>query len=321
MGKYYIALDGGGTKLQGVLFDEDGRKISTALAGGINGNVHSAKSVQEHVEACIRDLFRNADREIPKIEAVYRSWGTEFSNEIQKYCPCGSEIQVGEGCLGALSCGITDGVCTLSGTGSDIFYVKSAQELDAIGGWGYLLGDDGSGVWIGIQAVRSMMRYLEKIEEGSYLHRLIEEEYKPGSPSEMAMTIYSAVSPPYKLGTFCKVVNRAAQAGDPTAGLILAQAGILLAESTRQMVEKHNLKGTIHVCTTGGVFQHCDIMRDAFDRRISERIPSALLHHAKFEPVVGCVIYHMVARSGSLESGALEFLKSEYKEFCIQEKG
>ena len=314
--KYYIALDGGGTKLQGILFDSNYRMLSSGKSGGINRNVHSEEQVNAHIRECIGQLFQQSEVQINRIECVFVSWNADFAAAIEHYCPCGEVVLVGEGCLGILSCGITEGVCALSGTGSDVFYVRDAREIDAIGGWGYLLGDDGSGVWIGRKAVRSMMRYLEEIEEGTHLHHLIAEKYQPTSPSEMAMVIYSAKSPPYELGTLCKIVNQAAQFGDDTARKILCQAGVTMAKSVREMVDKHHLQANINVCTTGSVFQYCTDMRTAFDECVKQHMPDVKLYHAIFEPIVGCIIYRLVMSGRELDEEMLNFLKNEYHVFC-----
>ena len=51
--KYYIAFDGGGTKLQGVLFDETYTVLSSGLSGGVNGTVHTAAEADRHIEECL----------------------------------------------------------------------------------------------------------------------------------------------------------------------------------------------------------------------------------------------------------------------------
>ena len=51
--KYYIAFDGGGTKLQGVLFDETYTVLAFGLSGGVNGTVHTAAEADRHIEECL----------------------------------------------------------------------------------------------------------------------------------------------------------------------------------------------------------------------------------------------------------------------------
>ena len=60
--------------------------------------------------------------------------------------------------VGVLACGMTEGLCALAGTGSDVFLIQNLKCTDTIGGWGYLLGDDGSGVWTGVHAARELAK-------------------------------------------------------------------------------------------------------------------------------------------------------------------
>ena len=313
--EYYIALDGGGSKLSGLLFNSEYQMISHAVAGGINQNIYSQVQVKEHIETCISQLFQKADVRIQRIEQIFAAWNADYRIAVERHCPCGEMVRLGEGYLGVLACGMTSGICALSGTGSDIFYIRDGKELDAIGGWGYLLGDIGSGIWIGRQALRSMLNYMEGGEPETYLHQLIKEKYHPACPSDMSQVIYSATSPPYKLGTFCKIVNQAAEQGDPNAKGILTRGGIMLAQSVEKMVKKHQISGETAICTTGSVFRYCTDLCSAFDLYIGEHLPEYTLHHAIFEPIIGCVIHKLIEKQGCLDARANAFLKEEYRLF------
>ena len=160
-----------------------------------------------------------------------------------------------------------------------------------------------------------MLYHLEQNQEGTYLHQLLREKYKPGTASEMISAVYRAKSPPYELGTCCELVNRAAMAGDPTAKEILRDAGQTLGRSVGRMLEKHHLSGRADVCTTGSVFQYCGDMRSAFDGYIRENLPDCILHHALFEPIVGCILYQMSLGQAALDGEELGFLQREYRDF------
>ena len=144
--RYYMAFDGGGTKLQGILFDEDCRLLSSARTEGVNTTVRSREQAEENVRACIRALLEQAGREIPAIALAVSTEPHLYEEQLRRFLPCGGSMTAGEGGVGVLACGETDGICALSGTGSDIFYVEDGRETDVLGGWGHLLDDDGSGV-------------------------------------------------------------------------------------------------------------------------------------------------------------------------------
>lgn len=318
--EYYLALDGGGTKLQGILFDSTFHLIAAARSGGINRNVHSREAAICHIDECVGSMFAQAEKQGIKISSIRRitsSWGGIYRDVIARHCPVEEYVTCGEGPVGVLCCGLTTGLLALSGTGSDIFLVRNCERIDAIGGWGYILGDDGSGVWIGRKAVRSMLRVLEDTSpEDSIMHRLIREQYHPCTPNDLVEHILRSPSPGHEIGSFCKIVNNAAQQGDSRACDILQKAGHVLAEDVMRMKVKHNLPDRFDVCMAGSVFQYCTEMSRTFTRHLAESWPEAQIHNAIFQPVIGCVIYEMLQTGHSLDAQTIAFLKKEYAAFC-----
>lgn len=292
--------------------------ISSACAGGVNSTVHSKSAIQEHVDACVDKLFQKAGMPIPGIKQVIASWGDCFSGSIRRYCPVESVVMAGEGALGSLSCGLTDSFCALAGTGSDVFYIRNGLMEDAIGGWGYLLGDDGSGVWIGREAVRSTFHYLEGTAEMTHLHQLVMDHFQLGPSKGLIGVIYSAPSPPYQVGTVCRVVNRAAMDGDVEAHDILQRAGIAMGQEVQRMMKKYAVTKA-EITTCGGVFQNCGHMRQAFEAYLKENCPGCSVHAPIFEPVIGCILYHIVQKQGEITPEILDFLQKEYHDFCVKQ--
>ena len=83
--RYYMAFDGGGTKLQGILFDEDCRLLSSARTEGVNTTVRSREQAEENVRACIRALlnrragrFRRLPSRFPQSLTCMRSSSAGF---------------------------------------------------------------------------------------------------------------------------------------------------------------------------------------------------------------------------------------------------
>lgn len=295
--KYYIAFDGGGTKLQGILFNSEACIIAEALSGGVNLTIHSKDTVMSRIDGCVTELLEKAAAagfRIDEISAVTASLAGGISmyfDAVSRHVPCREYIHTGEGLLGVLTSGLTTGLCALSGTGSDIFYIKNYEELDVLGGWGYYLGDDGSGTWIGRKAVRSLLRVLSGIEPASLLHEMMKEETDVSTENDVFDLIYKQPSIASYIGTFCKTVNAAASRGDLTAVGILREAGEELAGQTCDMMEKHCLPGNMQLCVTGSVFRHCDIMRESFLKMLREEHPDIRYYPPLFSPVIGGMIW------------------------------
>lgn len=320
--RYYLAMDGGGTKLQGILFDEEGNIHSTGLSGGINGNVHAPEAVQAHFRDCMQQLFSAPDA--PKeIEAIYLSQGMIRGHDVaSEFVQYKQAVGAGEGVIGLLACGLTDGICALSGTGSDIFYVQNAKEKRVYGGWGYMMSDDGSGVWVGAQAARSYILTKTKIKQPTLLHRMIEEEHPDllERKGGMIEAVYRHKTPAYFLGTFCPIVNRAAKEGDETAIEILRRGGELLAQEACALIESLDVPENLALGTTGSVFRYCKPLYEAYAERMKQAYPKMVLHKPRFEPVVGAMIYGLLQAGHTLDEDMMRRLDEICGAYRIKEE-
>lgn len=317
--KYYIAFDGGGSKLQGVLFDETGTILGSGFSGGVNGNVNIPEAVASHVEDCVAQMFRNVNPLPERITAIVTSQGVSWYRAVvENYVPCEQVIDGGEGVLGLLACGFTDGICALAGTGSDIFYVKDMKCIDVVGGWGYLLHDDGSGVWIGVQAARWMAKVFMGVEQTSLLMNLLQEAYGIYSYGQLLGEVYSRkATATFYLGSFCRVVQQAAEQGDEAALRIQREAGTALAELACLLIEKHKFPVDTPFGLTGSVFRHCPAMRESFIAYLQACYPGMVIRQPRFEPVIGGMILGLLHSGKELNEELMETLSEKCKAFRI----
>lgn len=318
--KYYIAFDGGGTKLQGVLFDETYTVLASGLSGGVNGTVHAAAEADRHIEECLCGMLERAGRPIEEIEILFASQdGERYERVVRRHVRCNRFFSAGEGSVGVLVCGIDTGLCALSGTGSDVFYVRDGMEEDVVGGWGYLLSDDGSGVWIGQQALRHMMRVFERLEEPGPLHAILRVEYGIESRAHLYNIVYyQQKAPVFQIGSYCKAVSKAAELGDPIAVRILREAGVKMAEECLEMIRTRRLPPDTPVCLTGSVFRYCRDMRESFTEQLRLCYPEMAVHRPAFEPVIGGIFRCMLLHGKRLSQKDWADYQRKYKDFYIE---
>ena len=322
--KYYISFDGGGTKLLGLLFDSYGNILGKTKAGGVNTTVHSEETVNARIDGCVKDLLsQGAEKgvQINEIQMVTASRaGDSYFKSVNRFVPCREHFHTSEGLLGALTSGKTTALCALSGTGSDIFYIKDCKEIDVIGGWGYYLGDEGSGTWIGRKAVRSLMRALSGLSSFTTMHHLIMEASGARTENDVLELIYGQPSIAYYTGTFCKTVERAAKQGDKEALEILKSAGKELAAQTVDMMKKHVLPEDMTLCVTGSVFTFCDIMRESFLENVKEAYPEINYAPPRYLPVVGGMIYCLLNEKGGNADNDIADVMSMIETTCREYK-
>ena len=153
--RLYLTVDGGGSKLIAVLYDDGLTEICRARSGGVNPTQNPLPSVKEHIADCVSQLAPHlgiiecADEVIAGRRELFEE-ELSAKTEVRRFRPIG-EPQAG---LFAGACRL-NGLVAISGTGSDVFLIQNGKVVCTVGGWGPVMGDQGSGAWIGLQALRA----------------------------------------------------------------------------------------------------------------------------------------------------------------------
>lgn len=176
--------------------------------------------------------------------------------------------------LGAI--GFKPGAVIAAGTGS----IALAGDIDGSSarsdGWGYILGDDGGGYYIGRRGLASALRAADG--RGGSENLLRRAEYQIGSPEVVKKQVYGAPNPASEVAKFALQVAGAAREGDSIAGQIWADAASEAALTTtaalRQIFEPDT---SLTVSWTGSLFNAKDLMLKPFKQHVSELWPSARL--------------------------------------------
>lgn len=314
--KYYISLDGGGSRLTGILFDAEYNVLSFAEGRGVNPTVYSPEQIDAHIREVIGSLFDGAAGDITEIEAVYQSSHNGYSAVIEERVPCRQTVKLFEGPFGALCCGVADGVCCLSGTGSDVFLVRGGKMSDQLGGWGYLLGDDGSGAHIGQLALRHTMEVIEKRSEPTLLSKMVCDFIGSDTWDGIIDLLYKQQNPVRYIASVCTVVANAEAEGDLTAHGILLGAGRLLGKTCLAVIKKHGAFD-MPIATTGSVLLHCKTVMHSMAETVMNEVPHAQILRPLFKPVMGGLIYRIYEQQGGIPAKLLSTLRQKYPELAV----
>ena len=156
------------------------------------------------------------------------------------------------------------GIALISGTGSVAFGRAENGRTIRCGGWGYLLGDEGSGYAIGRAALRLVLAHLEMAAPNpSPLVAAILREFPANAPAELAKMIYNNDSPRSAIAAAAPLVTRLAESGDAEAGGILNVAAHDLAQLVGRTAQLLNLeKEPFSLAVSGGVLAGSVMLRE-----------------------------------------------------------
>ena len=173
--------------------------------------------------------------------------------------------------VGAL--GMRSGVVVAAGTGVIALGTDHSTTWNRADGWGHLLGDDGSGAWIGRAGISAGLRARDGRDAGSVaLWNGIRERF--GDVPALLATIYESASPAYELARFAPLVADVARDGDAIAARIWREAAGHLANSA--VAASAGVDPLFS--WGGGLFSSDDLLLGPFQELAAEQLPTARFH-------------------------------------------
>lgn len=271
---YVIGIDAGGTKTVGLLSDATGEVCSRARGGGANLLVHGELEVEKVIYQILEDLEPpEPDEQIAAvclgIAGVDRPGQSELVRGMLRRLGLRSGVRVVNDAHVALVAGAPDGcgIVVVAGTGSIAYGVDSAGTTARSGGWGYLLGDEGSAFWLGHAALRAGIRAADGRGPQTSLYRRICEtlQLSPSGPAELVAWFYDQELSRHRVAKLAFLVEKAAvEDGDATAIALLDQAAYHLARAAGAVAEQLDFEGEYPLILAGGVFKACPSIADRF---------------------------------------------------------
>ncbi|SES38822.1 N-acetylglucosamine kinase [Salipaludibacillus aurantiacus] len=173
---------------------------------------------------------------------------------------------------GALPPEVNEGILVISGTGSSAIGTDSAGDVFRSGGWGHILGDEGSGHQIGMHALKSIVKAYDARGEDTLLSHAILDYLDFAHPKELIRYIYRTKPEKKEIARLARHVMEAADQGDDVARDILYEAA---DELTLHVESLHKKCPAFHdrtpVMTTGSIFTHSKDLTNKFKRNIESK--------------------------------------------------
>ena len=183
------------------------------------------------------------------------------------------------------------GILIIAGTGSNTVGRCSDGTLVHAGGWGPVIGDEGAGYWIGLEAIRAGLRAHDR---GVHTCLLREIERFWGLPDLGALVAHANQRSRPDFGDLAEVVARCAEGGDALAQSVLERAGEELAGNVSLVASKMHARGcgpadTAHVAFTGSVLGKIPLVLRAFTQHLAAALPATEIAAQPVEPIEGAL--------------------------------
>jgi N-acetylglucosamine kinase-like BadF-type ATPase len=165
-------------------------------------------------------------------------------------------------------------VLVIAGTGSIAYGRNAAGETGRAGGWGHTVSDEGSGYWIGIEAVKAALCQHDAQRHSALLSALV-MALGVNEFDDFIVRINADPQPDY--AALFPVAQQSAEQGDTVALAVLEHAAEELADLTQVLITRLFQEAPVEIAIYGGVFTASTQLRESFWRTVEGFVPHALL--------------------------------------------
>lgn len=319
----FLGVDGGGTKTAYTLIDTSGRIRARHVGPSVSHLAEGFARATELLIGGIAVTLEKAAMAPDKLTFAFvglPAYGEDSATtstmdampasllEASRY-RCGNDTV----CSWAGSLACEDGISVIAGTGS-IAYGEYAGRNARAGGWGELIGDEGSAYWIAREGLNLFSRMSDGRAARGALYELVRARFGISLDLDLCARIYGESGNVRSVfAQFAVLVHEAAQAGDAQAAAIFDRAAKELVEcvvAVRRSLAVPDGE-VIPVSHSGGVFNGATFSRDAF-RAALEAANQGLHYRAPiYAPDVGAALYAAQLAGQPLDESAKQTLRQQ----------
>ena len=294
---YFLGFDAGGTKTTCALAD-DSRVLAQDVGGSIKPLRVTIEHARQNLNALMGKISQQSGVDLRHVGAscigtagVRLPQTDGWMRQILSQCAGGEIVVCGdeEIALDAAFPGDA-GVLAMAGTGSNVMGRTSKGKMLNVGGWGPALGDQASGHWIGLQALRHACRARDFAQPTQILDRVI--RYWSAGSLEEVVDIANRTPPP-DFSQLAPIVVECAEQGDAVALEVLELGGRLLGEDAAEALRHvRNLDPDAPspgIAFTGSILEKVGHVRESMIYTIRRSLPSVQILPEAVDPIQGAL--------------------------------
>jgi N-acetylglucosamine kinase-like BadF-type ATPase len=290
-----LGIDGGGTRTRASIANGE-RVLAFAEHGSIKRLRVGAEVAEANLRALLKEVFSQAGVSSVKaasagvasasmpgvaewITAVFNDFGVGRSEIV------GDEVIALDGAFKG-----GPGILIIAGTGSNCVGRAPNGTRECAGGWSSRLGDEGSGYWIGLHAIRRALVAYDR-EEPTRVLETVGRIWGTNTLDELVNIGDGTPGPDF--AALAPAISQLAEEGDAVAAGVLQQAAADLAETVllvrRKLRRKHNLSAEVPVAWIGSVIGKARLVREPFFAALRAEAPEMPICEQEVAGIEGAV--------------------------------
>ena len=324
---YVVAIDGGGTKTLAIIAKTDGEILEMSTSGPSNIATLGLEKAREAIEEAYNSVLKKVGASRYNVVAVCMGLAGLDSPRMLRSVRFAIRdwrlariVRVEQDSTIALAAATRlqePGVIVIAGTGSVVMGTDGRGRIVKVGGWGYILDDEGSAFYIGYQALKLISKAFDGRIPRTRLLNYILQEFNARDYYELLEKIYKEEFSPINIGRIAPAVTKAAKEGDRVAISIINNAARELALMVTTALRRLGLR-TAKVYYTGGVFAAGSLILDPFIRNIKRMYPQVEVQELPYQPVIGALYLAFQVARIELTPEVLSKIDESAKKFGLK---
>ena len=299
--KYLIGIDGGGTKTDCAIADLSGKIIRQSAGKPSNFLIIGVEEAIENIFALIEEnLFAlegdfadvkqivigvagaGRDEDSALLEKGFKDYADQEGIHFKGVKVLSDAHIALEGAFPASA-----GCILIAGTGSILFGKDEAGTIHRVGGFGRLIGDEGSGYSIGRKALNAVSKASDGRGEETLISELLNAQMNSGFSGSIIKKVYKEK---LDVASVARIVIKAAEEGDPIAEDILDEEADELVLHIRSLLNKINTNN-LNVAFSGSLIDNKNYYSDLLKRKIKSTLPNIKVIQPAFPPLGGAILF------------------------------
>ena len=304
--KYVIGIDGGGTKSAAILADSSANVLAEVTRGPSNFQIIGVDQAAEVLFSCAEECCRRAGRSLADVDGFVA--GLTGAGRVADQERMKGALEARFRQLGPIPAGLmiesdarialegafrgAGGIILIAGTGSIALGKTPEGRTFRVGGWGRILGDEGSGYAIGAQGLNCVTRELDHRGKKTLLTKLVSERFGLKDQETIIREIYRNN---FEVPSVAPLVIQAAGEHDQESERILNRAAFELTEYVRALTFEleqatRGPRQKIPLSFIGSLLTEESIFPNIVKHKIEFSIPQISVVKPQASPAYGAVL-------------------------------
>lgn len=302
---YVAGIDGGGSKTTIRVADLSGRQVFECTGGPCNISSYDKSTVGSTIVELLSRCTDEVGRRVEGYECIClgcagagRESERQLLEGIVRNTGYSSRVVITDDFQTAMRGAIDEryGMILISGTGSVAYGRNSNGESMRAGGWGHLIGDEGSGYYIGTQILSHIMKSHDGREPGTILDQMAFDHLNISEHRQLVQYVYNPETRKKELAGIAKLLDKACEENDGTAIKICEDAARHLLELIDIVAERLDMGLTgVKTAFAGSILSNNTPVRRRLCEMVTEKYPQMNIINPLNDAAWGAVLIALEA--------------------------